>query len=416
VFQAPAAARWGRRGGRSGAWVARSSIGWLGCARLKFDEDGVERLRMEPVKPSVPAVSGRADPPSDPFGVEDFNFMRYVGVAMFVLGSATLLATLPLPDPDPSDHFAIKLIAGLLALGALVAWTIRTYRPRVVSAYVIYGILLVSALMAVTRPIEATPFFYLWPMLFSAYFFSRREIAIDLAIMWVTLGAALFIWSVDPMKQVLFMGVGVSVTLTTVVVTLLRERLTDVIGQLARASATDYLTGLLNRRAFDGEFLRQIDRAQRSRLPLALVLFDLDHFKQVNDHFGHAAGDRALCDFAELLDNERRSGDTLARIGGEEFAVVLFGVGLDEAIAFAERIGVELEGPSREGRPTLTASAGVVAVSDGEHTPSSLLVAADRALYGAKEAGRHRVGVWEHGSIRVGEPTDAVERIVLSAG
>ena len=152
--------------------------------------------------------------PHDSYGVNDYDFRRRVGVAMFLLGAITLLATLPLPDPDASDHSAIKIIAGLLAIGALVAWTVRTYRPRVVSAYVIYGILLVSALMAVTRPIEATPFFYLWPMLFAAYFFSRREVAIDLVIMWVTLGLALFVWSIDPMKQVLFMGVGVSVTLT----------------------------------------------------------------------------------------------------------------------------------------------------------------------------------------------------------
>src|ERR1700693_2936594 len=214
---------------------------------------------MMPAKRGPSTVSGEragavSRTPHDAYGVNDYDFRRRVGVAMFLLGAITLLATLPLPDPDASDHSAIKIIAGLLAIGALVAWTVRTYRPRVVSAYVIYGILLVSALMAVTRPIEATPFFYLWPMLFAAYFFSRREVAIDLVIMWVTLGLALFVWSIDPMKQVLFMGVGVSVTLPTVVVTLLRERLTDAIAQLAEASATDYLTGVLNRRAFDAEF------------------------------------------------------------------------------------------------------------------------------------------------------------------
>jgi diguanylate cyclase (GGDEF)-like protein len=212
------------------------------------------------------------------------------------------------------------------------------------------------------------------------------------------------------------MGVGVSVTLTTVVVTLLRERLTDVIGQLAQASATDYLTGLLNRRAFDTEFLRQIESAHRSELPLALVLFDLDHFKQVNDRFGHAAGDRALLDFATLLNRERRAGDTLARIGGEEFAVVLFGVGHAEAIAFAERIGRELEEPRLDRQPTLSASAGVVTLSAQECTPSALLVAADRALYGAKAAGRHRVGAWEQGSVRVGDRTDELEPLAVSAG
>ncbi len=373
---------------------------------------------MGTVKPSIAAASDGADPGTHPHShanrVEDFAFMRRVGVAMFLLGATTLLATLPLPDPDTSDHPAIKVIAGLLVLGAVVVWALKADRRWLVKLYVVYGILLVSALMAVTRPIEATPFFYLWPMLFSAYFFARREVAIDLAIMWVTLGLALFVWSVDPMKQVLFMGVGVSVTLTAVVVTLLRERLTDAIGQLAEASATDYLTGLLNRRAFDADFLRQIGRAQRSELPLALVLFDLDHFKQVNDRFGHAAGDRALYEFALLLERERRSGDTLARIGGEEFAVVLFGVGHDHGTAFAERIGRELEQVSPDGQPVLSVSAGVVALSQAEQTPSALLVAADRALYGAKAAGRHRVGLWEQGAIRVGQPTDDAEQLVAA--
>ena len=184
--------------------------------------------------------------------------------------------------------------------------------------------------------------------------------------MWATLGLALFVWSVDPMKPVLFMGVGVSVTLTTVVVTLLAEHVTAVISQLAKAADTDYLTGLLNRRAFDVEFRRQCDRARRSGLPLALALFDLDHFKQVNDRHGHAAGDRALCDFAALLERELRSGDTLARVGGEEFAVVLFGVGLDDAVSFAERIGRELQTRGSRDTPPLSASAGVAALSEQE--------------------------------------------------
>jgi diguanylate cyclase (GGDEF)-like protein len=395
-------------------------IGCGGTIWLKLTNAVAERLAMATVKPIVAALSDRADPAiraqPDSSEIDDFAFMRRVGVAMFLLGSTTLLATLTLPDPDPSDHHAIKIIAGLLALGAVAAWMVGTDQRWIVRLYVVYGIVVVSALMAVARPIEATPFFYLWPMLFSAYFFTRREVAIDLAIMWVTLGMALFVWSVDPMKQVLFMGVGVSVTLTAVVVTLLRERLTDVIGQLAEASATDYLTGLLNRRAFDAEFWQQIDRAQRSRVPLALVLFDLDHFKQVNDRFGHAAGDHALHEFAMLLKHEQRSGDTLARIGGEEFAVVLFGVDHDHGVAFAERIGRELERSSLERQPALSASAGVVELSVDEQTPSALLVAADRALYGAKAAGRHRVGVSEHGSIRVGGRTDAVGQQLATVG
>jgi len=179
-------------------------------------------------------------------------------------------------------------------------------------------------------------------MVFSAYFCSRREVAFDLALMWVTLGLALFIWSHDPMKLGMFIAAGVSVTLTTLVVKLLADHVSAVISQLVRAADTDYLTGLRNRRAFDTEFRRQCDRATRSGVPLTLTMFDLDHFKQINDRHGHAGGDRVLRDFATLLERELRGGDTLARVGGEEFAVVLFGVGLDDGVAFAERIGHEL--------------------------------------------------------------------------
>ncbi len=336
---------------------------------------------------------------TDPRSADDL--MRWVGVAMFVLGSAVLWATLPLPDPNTSDHPAIRIVAGLLALGAVFVWLLRPGRRWVSRITVIYGILLVSALMAVTRPIEATPFFYLWPMVFSAYFCSRREVIADLVLMWVTLGVALFVWAHDPAKPDLFMGAGISVTLTTLVVRLLAEHVTAVISELVRAADTDYLTGLLNRRAFDAEFHEQVDRALRNRLPLALAMFDLDHFKQINDRHGHAGGDRVLCDFAALLERELRGGDTLARVGGEEFAVVLFGVGLDDGVAFAERIGRELRRQAHVDGPALSASAGVAALCERERTPEALLLVADRALYAAKTAGRRRVAVWRDGATRV---------------
>jgi diguanylate cyclase (GGDEF)-like protein len=337
--------------------------------------------------------------PLDPRAAE--HLMRWVGVAMFVLGSATLLATLPMPDPNTSDHPAIIVIAVLSIIGAVFVGLLRPGRRWVSRIAVVYGILLVSALMAVTRPIEATPFFYLWPMVFSAYFCSRREVAADLALMWVTLGLALFIWSHDPMKLGMFIATGLSVTLTTLVVKLLADHVSMVISQLVRAADTDYLTGLRNRRAFDLEFRRQCDRALRSDVPLALAMFDLDHFKQINDRHGHAAGDRVLCDFGSLLQRELRGGDTLARVGGEEFAVVLFGGGLDDGIAFAERIGSELSRRSGSEGPALSASAGVAELTAEQRTPESLLLVADRALYAAKAAGRRRVAVWRDGDARV---------------
>jgi len=385
------------------ARAARASLRPVGRARLKAAAPAAETAYMGRTKPGsgalVASPDAHQDLPADPRAAE--HLMRWVGVAMFLLGSTTLLATLPLPDPNTSDHAAIEIIAGLLALGAVIVALLRPGRRWVSRFSVVYGILLVSALVAVTRPIEATPFFYLWPLVFSAYFCSRREVAADLVLFWVSLGLALFVWSTDPMKPVLFLGVGVSVTLTTIVVKLLADHVTSVIRQLARAADTDYLTGLLNRRAFDLEFRRQCERARRSELPLAVATFDLDRFKQVNDHLGHAEGDRVLCDFAALLESELRAGDTLARVGGEEFAVVLFGVGMSEAVAFAERIGSGLAtSPGAQGA-TLGTSAGVAELSERTPHPASLMLAADRALYAAKAAGRRRVGVWEDGGTRI---------------
>jgi diguanylate cyclase (GGDEF)-like protein len=186
--------------------------------------------------------------------------------------------------------------------------------------------------------------------------------------------------------------------------------------EIYRITIGDGLTQCFNKRYFLEFLEREMARGQRYGRPLSLMMFDLDHFKQVNDRFGHAAGDRALYQFARLLNRERRSGDTLARIGGEEFAVVLFGVDHEHGVAFAERIGRALERSSLAGQPALSASAGVAELSEHERTPSALLVAADRALYGAKAAGRHRVGLWEEGSVRVGARTDGVRQLAGIAG
>jgi diguanylate cyclase (GGDEF)-like protein len=358
-------------------------------------------------------LNPRAADPLDPRAAE--HLMRWVGVAMFLLGSATLLATLPMPDPNTSDHPAIELVAALLGLGAVFVGLLRPGRRWVSRVTIAYGILLVSALMGVTRPIEATPFFYLWPMVFSAYFCTRREVAFDLVLMWVTLGLALFLFSHDPMKPGLFMGVGISVTLTTLVVKLLAEHVAKVIGQLVEAADTDYLTGLLNRRAFDLEFRGQCDRARRAGVPLALVMFDLDHFKQINDRHGHAEGDRVLCEFAALLERELRGGDTLARVGGEEFAVVLFGVDLDDGVVFAARIGRELQRLGERRDAKLSTSAGVAALSAAQPDPAALLLVADRALYAAKQAGRRRVAVWDGAAPRVRANLEREQALIASA-
>lgn len=159
----------------------------------------------------------------------------------------------------------------------------------------------------------------------------------------------------------------------------------------ARASEArvDALTGLSNRRALEESLRAEISRAERFGHPLAVVLLDLDHFKQTNDSYGHAAGDVVLRHVSRLLWKTARQGDTVARFGGEEFVVVLPETDPDGARRFAERLRVAVEACTVDGMRT-TASFGVAAFIAGDDA-DSLLTAADEALYRAKESGRNRV-------------------------
>jgi diguanylate cyclase (GGDEF)-like protein len=167
-------------------------------------------------------------------------------------------------------------------------------------------------------------------------------------------------------------------------------RLHEVVREQA---VTDELTGLVNRRRFVEALESEIARASRLGAPLSLLFADLDDFKRVNDCRGHAAGDDALRTFADLLRDALRGIDTAARMGGEEFAVLLPGTELEGAAAVAERIRTELSDRAIQrdavGGGGLTTSIGVVQYRSG--TPDELIRRADAALYRAKEQGKNRV-------------------------
>ena len=166
-------------------------------------------------------------------------------------------------------------------------------------------------------------------------------------------------------------------------------RTARLLGENERLATRDSLTGLANRRLFDESLQREVARARRLATPLSLLVLDVDHFKQVNDTYGHQTGDEVLREVADALVANTKNYDVAARYGGDEFVVLLPGCSRDDALRVAERVR---HGISRAvGEAPVTISAGVASVPDNATDAERLMAAADAALYDAKRTGRDRV-------------------------
>ena len=165
---------------------------------------------------------------------------------------------------------------------------------------------------------------------------------------------------------------------------------------LQQAALSDSLTGLPNRRAFLETASKLMSIGRRHKRAMSLIIFDLDRFKQINDGFGHAAGDKTLVRFADVLRSAMREGDLVARLGGEEFIALLPETGEHDARQVAQRVVSALASEPLELagiRHICTVSAGTACSQDGSLDLDVLIAAADRALYAAKQGGRNRVEV-----------------------
>jgi diguanylate cyclase (GGDEF)-like protein len=170
---------------------------------------------------------------------------------------------------------------------------------------------------------------------------------------------------------------------------LLRQK----IDRLRADADLDSLTGLANRRRFRVALAREVERWRRYRVPCALLMLDIDHLKAVNDQFGHPVGDMVIRQIAQTLKEVSRDNDTAARLGGEEFALLLAGVDLQRAVAAAERLRGVLGGKRVEGVGAVTVSIGVAGCPENATSERMLYSASDGALYVSKNAGRDRVSV-----------------------
>jgi diguanylate cyclase (GGDEF)-like protein len=284
--------------------------------------------------------------------------------------------------PITSGVIALALTGPVLLFGRHV--------PRVLlSALGPIGVGLIAYALANTRGYGDGAALYAWPVLWTAHFFRRQATAIVIAA--IAVAHALALRSMPP-------GIGyasrwidvmVSMTIVAVVVRALTENKERLLLSLANEARVDPLTGLLNRRGLDERAAVELARAQRDQLCVSVVAFDIDHFKRINDRHGHETGDQVLERIGEMLREQVRGSDIVARVGGEEFLMLLSGCDAQQAIATAERVRLRATSIAVPGLPSLTLSAGVAATI--QHADlASLTARADRALYQAKREGRNR--------------------------
>ena len=238
---------------------------------------------------------------------------------------------------------------------------------------------------------------------------SRRRELFDVLVIWLFVASSInfFVRPVltllvegsiatgDYRESIYYSVLNVALAIMSLVtaITLIGACVSDLVSSMRETSARDLLTGLRNRRAFENDLATMLDKAKVADVPVSLVVADIDHFKQVNDLWGHLAGDQAIAGFGKLIDGTVRSCDITGRIGGEEFCILVWNCDETEATRLAERIRVAFAQTKHESISSnihLTASFGVTQWT-GKESYRRLFGRADALLYRAKDGGRNRV-------------------------
>jgi diguanylate cyclase (GGDEF)-like protein len=319
--------------------------------------------------------------------------MAYTAAAMY--GGATLdeVITGSIPGDPPLDLVSVAVaavvVAALLVFGPrLPRWALACLGPL--------GVVLIAQAIAGAPVSGDAAVLYLWPVVWTSFFFGRRGAVAIVGFIGAAHGLALLSLAASRGYPGRWVVVMVSASVVAAVVAELSEHGERLLLRLAEEARHDALTGLLNRRGFEERAALELARARRSGEPVALAMFDLDHFKRVNDDWGHQVGDRVLARTGEVIAAHAGEADVVARLGGEEFVVLLADGSETSARTYAERVRDALVRIEEAGLPTVRVSVGI------DHGPAALSIKpmqerADSALYEAKRAGRDRTRVFAAG-------------------
>lgn len=317
---------------------------------------------------------------------------------LYLAGGALALLSMLLPQPHGENE---EIIYAVIAVGILAGATLSVFARRLPlhtfdAGLALAAVLCTVGIYATGQGMSVYAMFYVWLAMAAAYFSSGRQAAAHVAMVAVGYAAVLAMRDSPDAVERWLITVGTAVV-AALFVGLLRRRVQVLVSRLSRAvddlgvaARTDSLTGLLNRRGFEARFEAELERSRRSGSPLALLVGDLDWFKRLNDSFGHPVGDRALEKLSTVLTAHSRRIDTVARIGGEEFAMLLPGSDAHGAFMFAERVRVAVQDCFAEEAVLLTISFGIATFPHSARNAELVLGAADEALYAAKRMGRNR--------------------------
>jgi diguanylate cyclase (GGDEF)-like protein len=317
--------------------------------------------------------------------------------SLFVAGGVVGLVSLLLPRAGDANATAIGLICTLALFLGVVFIAERGRLPHWAFPGSCFAatVLIALALYYSNRADSPYAFYFVLVGMFAAYFLSVRQLVLQIAVIAIVYPlVANALHPIDEQPGQRWLLTIWTILVVGAFIAILRQRMDGLIARLSDAASTDPLTHLLNRRGFGDVFDLELERSRRSGRPCALLMGDLDHFKRVNDLLGHPAGDERLRKFGRLLNAGKRRIDAAARMGGEEFALLLPETDEHGAYVIAERMRHAVRDAFAPEQIALTVSFGVAAYPNHGATGDQLLRAADQALYVAKELGRDRTAIY----------------------